>query len=150
MVIFTIWIGAGFQPSTVFHLCLARISSTRWANEKLFFGPFWLWIGVDWGLCDSQKNTQRNGTSPNHICSMGREYLAGIFTYCTFLLKVTIFHKCGQIFHAYQPLWHYSIKIMYQHLPTGGVWTLRDGVFRHPLSSIQHSLEDPRRNSWDR
>ena len=30
----------------------------------------------------------------------------------------------------------------YQHLPKGAVWTLRDGV-RHPLSSIQHPLEDP-------
>ena len=29
-----------------------------------------------------------------------------------------------------------------QHLPKGAVWTLRDGVFRHPLSSIQHHLED--------
>ena len=30
----------------------------------------------------------------------------------------------------------------FQHLPKGVVWTLRDGVFRHPLLSIQHPLED--------
>ena len=36
-----------------------------------------------------------------------------------------------------------SVSLIYQHLPKGVAWTLRDGVFRHRLLSIQHPLEDP-------
>ena len=40
------------------------------------------------------------------------------------------------------------------HLPKGAVWTLGD-LYRHPLSSIQHPLEDPGMSmssidSWDK
>ena len=35
-----------------------------------------------------------------------------------------------------------DFRIIYQHLPRGSVW-IQGMVYGHPLSSIQHPLEDP-------